>query len=309
MLDFKKITLEDKGKLMKYLYRYGENSCQHSFVSMFCMAEKYGDMYAEDNGYLFILRSGKCTPEHRIYLFPMGDIENKKALIDAISKILEDAKKYGKKVRFETLTKKATDAINSLFPGRFKSENIRDYAEYIYTHEKLALLPGKELASKRYDINTFFRDYGERCAIERIGQKHMEEIKAFQKEWLSDMLKDSEDVQLELENTAIGIGLDNFFELGLSGIVIYVDGKMTGYAYGAPISDECYNVIIEKGDRSIADIYRILNRDLVRMCCDGFSYINREEDVGVEGLRKAKMSYKPDILLEKYIVTEVQELE
>jgi hypothetical protein len=137
----------------------------------------------------------------------------------------------------------------------------------------------------------------------------MEEIKAFQKMWLSDMLKDAEDVQLELENTAIGIGLDNFFELGLSGIVIYVDGKMAGYAYGSPISDDCYNVIIEKGDRSIADIYRILNRDLVRMCCDGFSYINREEDVGVEGLRKAKMSYKPDILLEKYIVTEVQELE
>ena len=77
---------------MKYLYRYGENSCQHSFVSMFCMAEKYGDMYAEDNGYLFILRSSKCTSEHRIYLFPMGDMENKKALMDAISKILEDAK-------------------------------------------------------------------------------------------------------------------------------------------------------------------------------------------------------------------------
>ena len=65
------------------------------------------------------------------------------------------------------------------------------------------------------------------------------------------------------------------------------------------------DVIIEKGDRSISDIYKILNRDLVRMCCYGFSYINREEDVGVEGLRKAKMSYKPDILLEKYIVTEV----
>ena len=306
MLDFKKITLEDKDILIRYLYRYGENSCQHSFVSMYCMAEKYGDMYAEKDGYLFILRSGKCTENFRIYLFPMGDTENKEALKKAVLTILEDAKAHGKKVRFETLTKKASDAINSLFPKQFTAENVRDYAEYIYTQQKLADLPGRALASKRYDVNTFFRDYGDRCSIENILPQHIEEIKEFQKKWLSDMLKDEEDVQLELENIAIGIGLDNFEKLGLSGIVIYIDGKMAGYAYGAPISDDCYNVIIEKGDRSIPDIYRVLNRDLVRMCCSEYFYINREEDVGVEGLRKAKMSYKPDILLEKYIVSEVE---
>lgn len=304
MLDFCSITLKDRDRIMKYLYRYSENSCQHSFASMYCMAEKYGDKYCEKDGYLFILRGGKCTDNERVYLFPMGETKDRMALSHALSEIFEDAGAYGKKVRFETVTAKATELINALFPERFTAQNARDYAEYIYTYEKLSELPGKALASKRYDIKTFFRDYGERTTIERIGPEYIEGIKEFQRVWLENMLKDEEDVQLELENTAIGIGLDHFEELELSGIVVFIDGKIVGYAYGTPISQDCYNVIIEKGNRSIPDIYRVLNRDLVRMCCEGFSYINREEDVGVEGLRKAKMSYVPDILLEKYILTE-----
>ena len=115
-----------------------------------------------------------------------------------------------------------------------------------------------------------------------------------------------EDVQLALEDEAIRTGLDHFFELGLSGILVYIDGRLSGYAYGAPLSDGCYDVMIEKGDRSVPDIYKILNRDLVRLCCGGSAWINREEDLGVEGLRKAKLSYKPDRLIRKYSVREAE---
>ena len=87
------------------------------------------------------------------------------------------------------------------------------------------------------------------------------------------------------------------------------EGLQRRQTYGVPLSDDYYDVIIEKGDRRISDIYRVLNRELVRMCCQNFSWINREEDVGVEGLRKAKLSYKPDRLIEKYLVTEVTPLE
>lgn len=305
MLSFEKITLKDRDVLRQYLYQYGENSCQHSFVSMFCMAGKYGDMFCQQDGYLFIQRGNKRTPGFRNYLFPMGDTTDKSALKNAISLILEDAKSHGQKARFETVTRKAAEEIQRLFPERFHCVNIRDYAEYLYTHEKLADLPGSEMASKRHDINTFFRDYGDKTVIEKICPDHIEKIRTFQKNWLLDMLRGEEDVQLELENEAIQVGLDHFEELGLSGIVVFVDGEIAGFAYGTPISKDCYNVIIEKGDRRVPDIYRVLNRDLVRMCCDGYAYINREEDVGVAGLRKAKMSYKPDILLEKFIVTEI----
>ena len=112
-------------------------------------------------------------------------------------------------------------------------------------------------------------------------------------------------MQLECENEAIQRGLDQFEALELTGIVVWIDDALAGYAYGAPVSPECYDVMIEKGDRRFPDIYRVLNRDLVRLCCGDYAWINREEDVGAPGLRKAKLSYKPDRLLEKYVAREV----
>ena len=160
------------------------------------------------------------------------------------------------------------------------------------------------MASKRHDINTFFRDYGSRTRIERIRPEHITPIRAFQKAWLEAKIHGQEDVQLECENLAIQRGLDHFEALGLSGIVVLIDDALVGYAYGAPLSGDCYDVLIEKGDRRYPDIYRVLNRDLVRLCCGDYAWINREEDVGVPGLRKAKLSYKPDQLLEKFIARE-----
>lgn len=305
MLSFETITLKQKPVFDAYLRRYGEGSCQHSFVSMFCMSEKYGDMVCQKGKYLYILRSNQCTDNQRVYLFPMGDSTDRDGLAQAIREILDDAHAHSARACFRTVTQNAKNLLLELFPGQFQIEYCRDYAEYLYTHDKLANLPGSEMASKRHDINTFYRCFGDRTVIEPIRPAHLDGILEFQKYWLEDYLGGVEDVQLEYENLAIHRGISHFVELGLSGIVVFVDGKMVGYSYGAPLSDTHYDVIIEKGDRRIPDIYRVLNRELVRMCCQGFTYINREEDVGVEGLRKAKLSYKPNGFIEKYLATEV----
>lgn len=305
-MNFETVKLEHQKIVKPYLYRYGENSCQHSFAAMFCMAEKYGDSVCEKDGWLFVHRAGISSMHERAYLFPMGDTSDEDGLKRAIELIIADAEKYGATVRFETVTEGAKDAITRLFPNRFSVTALRDYSEYLYTYEKLATLSGHEMSPKRYDINNFCRTYKDRVLIEQISERHFEEIRSFQREWLNNRLCGEEDVQLELENHAIMLGLSNFFELGLSGIVIYIDGEMCGYAYGSPLSENCYDVMIEKGDRRIADIYKVLNRDLVRVCCGNYRYINREEDVGVEGLRKAKLSYKPDLLLSKYLLREVR---
>lgn len=309
MLPFEAISLDQKSVLDACLHRYGEGSCQHSFISMFCMSEKYGDLACLKDGFLYILRANQCTDKQRVYLFPMGDPSDRQGLKRAICNILEDAHEHRAAACFRTVTERAKQLLQELFPGQFRFEYCRDYAEYLYTYDKLANLPGSEMASKRHDINTFYRDFGDRTAIDFIAPAHLDDILAFQKQWLEDYLCGEEDVQLDCENLAIQRGISHFSELGLSGIVVFVDGKLAGYAYGAPLSDTHYDVIIEKGDRRIPDIYRILNRELVRMCCQGFTYINREEDVGVEGLRKAKLSYKPDCFIEKYLATEVPSLE
>ncbi len=306
MMNFEAVTLTHKKMIKPYLYKYGEGSCQHSFAAMFCMANKYGDSLCEKDGWLFIHRAGISSKTERAYLFPMGDNSDEVRLGHAIEAIIEDAHNHGAAVRFETLTAAAKDAVVRLFPGVFSVTALRDYSEYIYTYDKLANLSGHQMASKRQDINTFYRTYGNSVRIEKIKDKHLDEIRSFQKMWLDNRLNGEEDVQLDYENIAIQLGLSNFAELDLSGIVIYIDNVMRGYAYGAPLSQNSYDVMIEKGDRRIADIYRVLNRDLVRLCCGQYRYINREEDVGNEGLRCAKLSYKPDILLEKYLLHEVK---
>lgn len=306
MMNFEAVTLTHKKMIKPYLYKYGEGSCQHSFAAMFCMANKYGDSLCEKDGWLFIHRAGISSKTERAYLFPMGDNSDEVRLGHAIEAIIEDAHNHGAAVRFETLTAAAKDAVIRLFPGVFSVTALRDYSEYIYTYDKLANLSGHQMASKRQDINTFYRTYGNSVRIEKIKDKHLDEIRSFQKIWLDNRLNGEEDVQLDYENIAIQLGLSNFAELDLSGIVIYIDNVMRGYAYGAPLSQNSYDVMIEKGDRRIADIYRVLNRDLVRLCCGQYRYINREEDVGNEGLRCAKLSYKPDILLEKYLLHEVK---
>ena len=305
MLDFQTLRPELSTDLAPYYQKFGENSCQHSFISSYCMEGKYGDRVCVKDGFLYTLRALTGSDRERIYLFPLGDLEDEAAAKAAVCEVLSDAGAHDASVCFKTITARAAAFLEKHFGDRFLIEEVRDYAEYLYTYEKLANLPGHEMASKRYDIHTFERHYEGRYEVRTIEtEEQIDAVRAFQEWWLREKEDHEEDVQLELENEAIDRGLTHFFELGLAGIMVYVDGEVAGYAYGAPLSPECFDVIIEKGDRRIEDIYRILNRDLVRVCCAGYAYINREEDLGVEGLRKAKLSYKPDILLQKYIARE-----
>ncbi len=304
---YRPVTLGDKALIDGYMYRWGEGSCQHSFTAMYTMTAKYADEFREEGGFLTVHRAGRETDTERIYLMPMGDPSDEAGLRRALIDILNDAHASGRRVRFETLTASGAAAIEKLLPGRFTFEPSRDWSEYIYTRERLAELSGPDMRSRRHEVNAFYNRYGDRARIVPMDTGLLDEVRAFQEFWMASGQSNEEDVQLELENTFIQKGLDHFEELGLSGIVAYVDGVFAGYAYGAPLSHTHYDVLIEKGDRRYDDIYRVLNREIVRMCCGGFTYINREEDVGEPGLRKAKMSYKPDILMEKIIAREAAE--
>lgn len=309
MLDFRRPVIGDRPLIDRYLYACGEGSCQHSFTAMFCTQGKYGDMFCEKDGFLYILREGRCTERERVYLFPMGDSGDDDAMRRALCEVLDDAHAHGARVRFDTVTQRAAQRIASLMPGRFAAQEVRDYAEYLYTYDRLANLPGREMASKRYDLRTLERDYGDRLRVEVLRPEHIDGVREFQRDWMENRVSDDSSVQLEFENSCIRIGLDHYQALGLSGIVVFCDGRICGYAYGCALSPDCYDVIIEKGDRAIPDIYRLLNRDLVRMCLSPGTWVNREEDLGVEGLRRAKLSYKPDALLAKYVLKEAAPVE
>lgn len=299
-LNFHPVTLEDYDVVWKYMSKHGEGSCQHSFVTMFSLYEKYGDAICEQDGFLYVLREHLCHDDVRVYLAPMGDGDRK----EAFEMILEDAHSHHAVVEFQTLTETASRFLEEHFPGKFQMTESRDYAEYIYSTEKIAAFSGAKLRNKRTEINRFYREYGDRVSVTGIRKEDFPEILDFEKKWLWQNREDHDSCALEREARAIDLQLEHFDALHLSGIVVRIDGIVHGYSYGTPLSDSYYDALIEKGNRDIPNIYRVLFRESVKQCALSHTYVNREEDVGVMGLREVKLSYRPEILLKKYIVRE-----
>lgn len=176
--------------------------------------------------------------------------------------------------------------------------------EYLYDRERIATLSGHGLVTKRYESRAFWRRFGVRASVKPITLSDIEEIREFQALWLASKLADPDWIHLTNENTTIGMSLSDFNALGLTGIVLRIDGVVRGFAYGCRLSPDCLDMVAEKGDRSILGIYSVLNQQFALCCGEGCRYLNWEEDVAVPGLRQAKLSYKPDILLQKYILSE-----
>lgn len=301
MIDFKPVTIKDIDSIMPFLKKYGSSSCQHSFVSMLGLYDKYGDEFCFIGDVLFIHRSGRDHDGYRVYLAPMGNISD---YTDSVSAILSDAHERGLKVSFETVCTEFADALKKI-SSDFDIVYDRDYSEYIYSVESMSVLPGRDLAAKRNRIRAFYSEYEGHIQIENLTAKNIDEVKAFQTEWLADRKQSLKDPMLDTENTAIDLYLDNFERFGFSGIVVRVFGRIVGYAAGFPLSDDTMDEVIEKGARNITGIYQLLCNEFAVICCKDYRFINREEDIGLAGLRRAKESYKPVRLIDKYIAKEI----
>ena len=176
----------------------------------------------------------------------------------------------------------------------------RDMDNYIYTSEKLANLSGKKLHSKRNHINNFIKNYDYEFHI--LDDNNISEVWKFLEEWYEKKLL--EDESIIFEKNAIKNGLSHYKELGFRGAFIKVGEKVIAFSMGDKRNDEMAVIHFEKADTDYAGAYAIINRDFVKNCWSDVKYINREDDMGIEGLRKSKLSYYPDILLEVYTAIE-----
>ncbi len=300
ILHFEQLNLTDYDRVYEYTSKYGEGSCQHSFVSMYCLSEKYGDAICEYDGFLFTLRRNLCDANYRVYLAPLGEGDLKAAY----SLILDNAKRHKKKVKFCSLTESHAKFLKENFPGVFEIEYERGLAEYIYKSENLAYFPGRGLKERRHEVNKFWKTYGDRAVCTRITADDLDDIMAFEMNWLHDN-KDRDDIEmLRRESRMMHMQIDIFNELRLSGVVLRIDGEVNAFGYGVKLSDDYFDAILEKGDRNNPLIYKVIRQESVKQCAMDCKYVNMEEDLGFDGLRLMKMKYHPEYLIEKYIVTE-----
>ena len=296
-MDFRPVEPKDYDWVYRYTSVYGEGSCQHSPVTMFSLAEKYGDEVCEKDGFLFTLRSRKGDDVYRTYLAPLGDGDKKAAY----ERIFEDAKEHGKKVRFLTLTETAAKYVEETFPGRFEIREDRDLAEYFCRTEETATFAGGGLQRRRREVNTFWSRFGAITRVTKMVPEDFPDILAFEQRWLAGSENDENRHALEIEARMIEKQLAHFEELRIDGVVIRIDGQVEGFGYGTKLSDRVYDALVEKGNRSIPNITKVLRQEATKHSAMACEYVNMEEDVGIPGLRALKIAYCPEYLLHKYI--------
>lgn len=291
---FHEITLEDKTWMDKCFAEDDRNACEYSFANNYMWRKVYQVEVAEICGCLVI----RFTENGRYcWSYPVGS-GDKKAAIEQLLLLCEQNKE---KLTMSPLSEADRAQLLEWFPGRFLIEPDRDSFDYIYAREKLASLAGKKLHGKRNHIARF-KDGGE-WSYEPMTEENMEECRTMTYSWIK-MRSEKWSEEMEQEVMVLHEAFDHMKELGLVGGVLRRDGIIVAFSMGEPLNKDTFVVHFEKAYPDMQGAYPMINQQFVQNACEGYSYVNREDDTGDMGLRKAKLSYYPEILLKKYVAVE-----
>lgn len=294
MLTFRKITLQDQTEVTRHTAMLPTHLCEHCFVDMFIWKDHYNTEICFDNGFLLV----RCTsfPEGiPMYLAPIGQGD----FMAAVALLREDATARGVPFRMTSISEEMLPAYQAAFGDGFDFVTSEDAADYIYTSEKLQTLSGKKLQSKRNLVNRFKAAYEDRWQYIEITSQNAHEAYAYHLKWC-EQNGCMRNASFQGETCAIKLALDNFDALGLRGGMLALDGEVIAFTFGCRARDDMFVVQIEKADHEIAGAYQMINQQFVLTNCTEVAYVNREEDLGLEGLRKAKRSYYPAFYGQKY---------
>ncbi len=290
MLDFKKIDISDKEWVERILKFSDYRGAEYNFTNLFIWDGVFKSQIARFKDFL-VFRSG--IPGQRQYLYPAGRGDKR----EVIEEIMLDASRDESTLEFIGITRDTKEELHNMFPHEFKFTLVRDSYDYIYDAEKMATLTGKKLQSKRNHINFFAREY--KWTYEEITPAMIPEIVEYKREWcIRNGCNDQE--TLTWESCAVEKCLENYEELGVKGAVLRIDGEIVAFTVGEILNSDTVIVHIEKADSDVRGAYPMINREFARRLGNGYKYVNREDDIGDEGLRKAKESYYPVFMLEKF---------
>ena len=200
-------------------------------------------------------------------------------------------------------TEEQKEVLENAMPARFCYSSDAGDSDYIYLRSELASLSGKAFHKKKNHFSKFVRTYPDYKYYE-IGACNIYDAQKVADAWYYEHLQDEDASQLA-EYKAIKEALDNFEELGLIGGIIYVNDSPCAMTIASKINENTVDVHFEKavGEYALNGGYAAINK-LFSEKLDGVTWLNREEDIGIEGLRKAKLSYRPKIMLKKYSAVE-----
>lgn len=288
MIEFQRIQPKDKPIYDRYFSDGKERGAEMSFTNLCLWGEQ---SYAIVEGQFVLLsRFG----EYLVYTYPVGN-GDKKAALDALMK---DANERGIPFTLTALYEDEKKALQALYPDLFLYHNVESFYDYVYSIDDLADLAGKKYHRKRNHVKRFTSQYSYVARPVEEGDVHR--ILAFAREWYAERQTDEDEFEMEI--VALQRAMENRAALGLYGIVIEVDGEIVAFTFANRYTHDTMDVNFEKA-KGLDGAYAVVNQEFaryIRSILPEIRFMNREEDMGLEGLRRAKENYFPHHKLVKY---------
>lgn len=296
------INLSDQALFDSYFQNYPPVTSEFTFTNLFMWRNFYGLNYIEWKEHLLLFSRDifkkKKEPvsgnKDSLFFFPpVGP--NPTEIIISLFKDLKD-------LEFHRVPELITDAIQN--NTDYQSLNLqiledRDNWDYVYETENLRTLPGNRYRQNRRWLKKFIETYDYEFKI--LTEDEVDRVKTLQLEWC--ILRQCEDdEELKEEEQAIFDALDNYSALGYQGALICVDDKCAAYTFGEMLNKDTIVIHVEKAHMDYEGAYQAIGNLFLKNTFKDVMYVNREQDLGVPGLRRAKESYKPLRMEKKSII-------
>ncbi len=292
MIEFQKLSLSQKAVYEEQLFFEAPRGCEYSFANLYlwgrqCVAAVHGCFGFFSHFY------GRS-----VYPFPIGSGDKKAVIVH----YLEDAKKRGIPCRITGVTEADRLRMESWFPGQFRFRNDRNGADYVYAIDDLADLRGRKYQKKRNHVNKFHTTHPD-CQALPLTPALIPQAQAMVEAWYARREETDPAGDYMLEKRAISRAFRHFEQLGMEGLVLMEQGEILAMTMGSRLSPDTFDIHFEKAREDVDGAYAAINCEFaryLRLRHPELKFLDREEDMGLEGLRKSKLSYLPHHMTEKY---------
>ena len=290
MISFHKAEAADRAWAHEILKRCAYPGAEYAFSCMYLWSDYFGELG----------RAGERLTQHapwrgrEVYLYPAGTGD----LREAIEAIRADAAERGNPMRLRSLTNETRAELEALYPGKFEFTACRNSYDYIYTVEELSELHGKKLQSKRNHCHRFEAEHPD-WRTEVITAENIGKCREMVALWYENH---PENYEIQSEKKAIAKAFEHFAAISMDGLMLLDGEQVLGFSMGHRMNRTYYDVCFEKAFADVQGAYTMINREFSRYIAEKYTeleFLNREDDMGEPGLRKAKESYQPTLLLEK----------
>lgn len=291
MIPFKDISISDKSDILQYTVKSDRRNCDLSFSNLCSWSPFYHTQIAIWKNFLIFKF---WANEELAYMMPIGNGDLK----SIVREMIEDANHERQPFRMLGVCGNMRNELEEVYHNDFEFLYDRDYDDYVYLRSDLSTLAGKKFQPKRNFINRFCKTYD--YTYSELSANDVDECLTLEAKWYTKN-NGEENESTRHERRALTYALCHFDELGLSGGILRVEDQIVAFTCGMPINHDTFGVHVEKADTSFEGSYAMINYEFSNHIPEQYTYVNREEDLGKEGLRRAKLSYHPVVLLKKYM--------